>query len=68
MGAAFKYWDGALKKMFLVGVWRLYFYFPTTPKTLRPGSRLMVVYLVYAGVGYLGALFTIRVMQYRHGS
>ena len=25
--------------------------FPTMPKTLRPGSRLMVVYLAYAGVG-----------------
>jgi len=28
--------------------------FPTIPKTLRPGSRLMVVYLVYAGVGGWG--------------
>ena len=44
-----EYWRGALKKSFLVGVWRVYF--PHHSQTLRPGSRLMVVYLVCAGVG-----------------
>ena len=32
--------------------WRLaWIFFSTIPKTLRPGSRLMVVYWAYAGVG-----------------
>ena len=52
-GADSEYWHGALKKSFLVGVWRVYFFShwqSTIPQILHPGSRLVAVYLVYAGV------------------
>ena len=33
--------------------------FPTTPQTLYPGLRLVVVYLVYAGVGVRGRFLLV---------
>jgi len=55
-----EYLHGALKKIVLG--WRLAcILFPPFPQTLHLGSRLMVVYLVYAGVGlFLGATIPAR--------
>ena len=56
-GAGSEYWNGALKKMFLVGVWRVHCFHHSqnpVPWFTTDGSILCI--LAYAGVGLAGWL------------